>query len=824
MEFLVWHYTQGFSFYLNRWVFYTQWVNHYFSLTTLLSTLFSPWKRLVEEDKSPGFNIQKYFEAFMFNVISRGIGAVVRFTLIWAGLIILLLVYFGGAIGVIIWLILPIIGLPSFLKWRKRPEEYMRALTLELKESNKDPFTVIFESDAGNFLLEHIGLSFQQLNENSQLDVVHFDKKVFKGFGQLIQFLIKQNVWKGDFLRKYGLKEEDFLLAARWWNDQRTAETQIAGEDFFGRPGIGLELLYGYTPTLNLYSIDLSAPQSFSHRLIGRENVVQQMERVLTSGASVNLIGKPGVGKKTVVLEFANRASQGKLGSHMAYRRVLELDYNSLLSSSGDLNQKKTQFAQILAEASYAGNIILMIRDIHRLTNSLVEGYDFTDILDKYMEEKELKIISVATPSDYERFISQNMRLRKYLKEVEVTPPTKEEAMQILLQSAMQWEHQKRIIITLPVLRKILDESDRYITEVPFPEKALELLDSVVFYREQNGGGKTMLDDANAVLAEKTGVSFTRLTEAEKKQLGNLEEIIHTRLVNQNAAVDLIAKSLRGRSVGIKKESRPVGSFLFLGPTGVGKTETAKVLAKVYYGAEDAIIRFDMAEYAGREGLERLIGSVETNQPGMMTTAIKNKPASLLLLDEFEKASPEIYNLFLTLLDEGSITDAYGRKVGCQHLFVIATSNAGAEYIRQLVNSGVQGNKLQEDLTNYVLEKGIYTPELLNRFDGVVVYEPLKPQHLEQIAQLLLKELSEGLKQKNIYLQVTSEAAKKLAEDGFDPAFGARPMRRIIDLILGDLIGKAMLSGEINAGDTIKIIPGTTENQFSLEKISSSTA
>lgn len=824
MEFLVWHYTEGFSFYLNRWVFYTQWINHYFSLTTLLTTLFAPWKRLIEEDRSPGFNIQKYFEAFMFNIISRGIGAVVRFTLFWAGLIMLLLVYFGGAIGIVVWVVLPIVGLPSFLRWRRRPEEFMQALQLELKETNKDPFAVIFESSAGKFLLEHLGLTPSELKANTTLNIKIFSRKVLKSFDQMVKLLIDNKVWKQDYLRKMGLKDEDFILAAKWWNDQRAVETQIAGDDFFGRPGIGLELLYGYTPTLNLYSIDLSAPQSFSHRLIGRENVVQQMERVLTSGASVNLIGKPGVGKKTVVLEFAHRAAQGKLGSQMSYRRVLELDYNSLLSSSGDLNQKKTQFGQILAEASYAGNIILMIRDIHRLTNSQVEGYDFTDTLDKYMEEKELKIISVATPSDYERYISQNMRLRKYLKEVEVTPPTKEEAMQILVQSAMRWESIKRITITVPVLRKILDESDKYISEVPFPEKALEILDSVVFYREQNGGGVTTVDDANAVLAEKTGVSFTRLTEAEKKQLGNLEETIHQRLVNQNAAVDLIAKSLRGRSVGIKKESRPVGSFLFLGPTGVGKTETAKVLSRVYYGSEDAILRFDMAEYAGNEGLERLIGSVEKNQPGMLTTAIKNKPASLLLLDEFEKASPEIYNLFLTLLDEGSITDAFGRKVGCRHLFVIATSNAGAEYIRQMVNSGAKGSDLQDKLTNYVLEKGIYTPELLNRFDGVVVYEPLQPQHLEKIAELLLKELSEGLKQKNIYLQATPEAAQKLAVDGYDPAFGARPMRRIIDLVLGDLIGKAMLSGEIVAGDKFNIVPGKDKEQFTLNKITSSTA
>ena len=780
MEFLVWHYTKGIDFYINRWIFYTQWVNHYFSLSTLITTLFAPWKRLVEEDKSPGFNIQKFFETLMFNIISRGIGAVVRFVLFWVGVIILLLTYFGGAFGILVWILIPFVGLPTFMKWRSRPEEYMRLLLLDIKETEKDPIEILFGGSAGKFYLSHIGLTYDEFKKNTKVDIKLFENISPKSYSELIAVLVKNKAWSAQFMRKKGLKNKDMILVAKWWDDVRVHETQIAGEDVFGRPGIGLELLYGYTPNLNQFSIDLSAPQDFSHRLIGREQVVSQMERVLTSGSSVVLYGKPGVGKRTVVLEFAHRAAQGKLGRQMAYRRVLELDYNSLLSASGDVNQKKTQLSQIMAEASYAGNVILMVRDIHRLTNSQVEGYDFTDVFDSFMEEKELKIIAVATPSDYEKFIAPNLRLRKFLKDVEVTPPTKEEAMQILIDSARSWEKKKNVTITIPVLRKILEESDRYISEVPFPEKALELLDSVIFYREQHGNGVITIDDTNAVLAEKTGISFTHLTESEKKRLGNLEEIIHQRLVNQDPAVSLIAKSLRGRSVGVKKESRPVGSFLFLGPTGVGKTETAKVLANVYYGSSDEILRFDMAEYAGDEGLERLVGSVSDNQPGRLTTAIKNKPASLLLLDEFEKASPEIYNLFLSLLDEGSITDAFGREINCRHLFVIATSNAGAEHIRQLVNAGVESEKLQEKLTNFVMEKGIFTPELLNRFDGVVVYSPLSKQHLFMIAKILLKELSESLKKKNIYLDVTDKAAQKLAEDGYDPAFGARPMRRII--------------------------------------------
>jgi len=818
MEFLAWHYTEGVDYYISRWVSLVRWVIHYFSLSLLLKTLFAPWKRLVDEDKSPGFNISRYFETLTFNLISRGIGAVVRLALFFVGLIILFFIFFGGALGLLIWFAIPLFGLPPYLKIQNSPEKLIENLLFKIKQG-ENLIKTVFESEPGQFILAHVGLTAAEAYEKAAVKDGIFLKFSPKNFEEIIKKLLDEGVWSEEFLRKMGLEKSDFILAAQMWDKIASYSSELATDDILGRPGMGLELLFGYTPTLNQYSLDLSAPVSYSHRLIGREEIVSRMERALTSGASVVLVGAPGVGKKTVVLEFAHRAAQGKLGREMAYRRILEFDYNSFLSESIDLNLKKAKLGAILNEAAYAGNIILMVRDIHRLTNPEVEGFDFTDTFEEYMEKKDLKIIAVSTPAEYERFIAPNLRLRKFLKEVEVTPPTKDEAMQIILEAAIRWESIKNFVITIPTLRKILDESDRYISEVPFPEKALELLDAVIYYREQKGGTVVSVDDADRVLEEKTGISFAHLTGEEKKRLGNLEEIIHERLVDQEAAVSLIARSLRARSVGVAKESRPVGSFLFLGPTGVGKTETAKVLAKVYYGSADHILRFDMAEFAGKEGLERLIGSVESNQPGALTTAIKNRPASLLLLDEIEKAPPEIFNLFLALLDEGSITDAFGRKINGRHLFVIATSNAGAEYIRQLVNKETSPNVLQTSVVNYVLEKGIFTPEFLNRFDGVVVYEPLKHEDLAKVAKLLLEEMAENLKQKNIYLIVTDEAAEKVAYDGFDPAFGARPMRRIIDLVLGDLIGRAVIRGEINPSDKIKIVPGQNKDEYSWEKV-----
>lgn len=803
---------------MDSWLFTFDWVAHYFSISLLIKTLFAPWKRLVEVDDSPGFNPQKILETLMFNLISRGIGATVRLALLFAGMILMIVTFFAGISGLILWLIFPVVGFLVYNKHQSTLDKFTENLLFLVKSSKEPPVSVIFNNEAGMFVLAHAGLEIQDLVSSANNEKIKLENLKAQSYTEVLEYLTKNKVWTDDFFRKRGIKSEDLVLAAQWWDKDKRVKTQMGSKDF-GRPGLGLELLFGYTPTLNKYSIDLSSPRSYSHHLIGREEVVSRMERVLTAGNSVVLIGQPGVGKRTVVLEFAHRASAGNLGAALTYRRVLEFDYNSLLSEAKDLNAKKKELSLALKEAAYAGNIILMFRDIHRLTNPEVEGYDFTDIFEENIEDKDLKIIAVTTPTEFERFIVPNMRLRKFLADVKVTPPTKEQAMEILVAAAQDWEQKNKITILIPALRKILEESDRYITETPFPEKALELLDAVVMYVEQQKKNIITSQDADFVLAEKTGVSFARLTETEKTKLTNLEGIIHKRLIDQETAVNLIAKSLRSKTVGVAKEKRPIGSFLFLGPTGVGKTETAKVLARVYYGSEENILRFDMAEYAGSEGLERLVGSAQKNLPGALTTAIKNKPASLLLLDEFEKASPEIYNLFLALLDEGEMTDAFGKKIMGRHLFVIATSNAAAEYIRQLVNQGVSGDELQKKVVEHVLEKGLFTPEFLNRFDGVVVYEPLRSEDLVKIAAILLKELGRNLKQKGIILEVTDETAVKLAQDGYEPAFGARPMKRIINLVLGDMLGKAILAGELKEGDKIRMLPGQGKEEYGWEKL-----
>jgi len=757
---------------------------------------------------------KSFFERTSFNLVSRFIGAAARAFLFIVGIIAILFVVVFGALGYLIWIILPFVSYPTYISYKNSPKSVARAKVERILRNQGAAVRILFDGKPGEFVLSHLGKTAEEFTGGAQKRVVI--EKQPDNFADLMQTFVEGGVWSEDFFRKQGIAPQDLTMAALWWDKIASKDNLFSEKRTFAKPGIGLELTYGYTPTLDKYSIDMGVTQDFTHRLIGRKKVVGQIERALLAGSNVVLVGRPGVGKKTIVLEFARRAVEGVLDKRLSYHRILELDYNFLLSESLDLNQKKNSFMQILQETQAAGNIILMMRDIHRITNFEVEGVDFTDVLESALEKRKLKIIAVSTPSDYARFMARNMRLRKYFEPVDAAQPTLEEALEILTEAAGNWESHGKSPFLVQSLRKIVASSDQYITDIPFPEKALELLEATITYKEQEGqSGAVTVEDVNVVLSEKTGISFTSLTGAEREKLAKLEEIIHRRLVNQEDAVRLISQTIRSKSIGVVKSKRPIGSFLFLGPTGVGKTETAKVLAEVYFGATENILRFDMAEYAGEGAVTRLIGDPSRSQPGALTDAIKKNPTSLLLLDELEKAPSEVVNLLLVLLDEGFITDAFGDKVSARNTFIIGTSNAGTELVRQKVGSGQRA--LQKEVVEYVMRNNLFAPELINRFDGVVVYEPLTKEHLFKVAHLMLSQLAKGISEKGIELVVTDEAALHLSNLGYEPEFGARPMRRLIELEIGDMLGKALLAGHLRGGDKIKLVPRGTA--FGHEKV-----
>jgi len=461
-----------------------------------------------------------------------------------------------------------------------------------------------------------------------------------------------------------------------------------------------------------------------------------------------------------------------------------------------------------------------------------------TPALTRAMSETNLPIIGLTSPDKFQKFIFSNQKILEYFEKIEVSVPGKVEAMEILEDIAPYFERKTGVVATFPALKEIVNQSDRWVTEIPFPEKAIELLDDCLVYAQGlpvrhpelvSGSRFLQPEHVRQVLAEKTKIPLQELSAGEKEVIAGMEEILHKRVIGQDHAIADIAKALRRRKAGVGAGKRPIGAFLFLGPTGVGKTETAKALAEALFGSEKKMIRLDMAQFQARGAIDRLIGSFARNEPGILTSAVRQNPYSVLLLDEIEKASREVQNLFLTAIDEGYLTDTFGHVVNLENLLIIGTSNAGAEFIRQKIVSSrhpelgsgsieveipkrvrndsraVNYQKLSDQLTDFVLREGLFSPEFINRFDALVVYDPLDHNELVQIARLQLELLNKRLAEKKISVEITDDLLDKIARLGYDPTFGARPMKRVIADKVEDVIAKKILAGEIKKGEKIRI-------------------
>jgi len=347
---------------------------------------------------------------------------------------------------------------------------------------------------------------------------------------------------------------------------------------------------------------------------------------------------------------------------------------------------------------------------------------------------------------------------------------------------------------------------------VPFPKKAIDLLNDIIIYEMRYGRtspGIVLPEEVAAVVSEKVEIPVGKTEEEERTLLLNLEKIIHKRLINQDEAVNEVANALRRARADIQRKEKTIGNFLFLGPTGVGKTETAKCLSGAYFGSRKRMIRLDMSEYQAPDSIKRLIGGEE--EPGYFTTQVREDPFSLILLDEIEKANPGILNLFLQVFDEGHLTDSLGRSINFKNTIIISTSNAGAEVIRQAIKQGKDLINFKDEFLDEILRKGIFRPEFLNRFDAIVLFRPLLTEDLYKIAEIMLGDLKEGLRAKNIDFITTPELIKKVSQIGFDPEFGAREMRRVIQDKVENNIAKAILSLKVKYGSRIKIDPDTFE-------------
>jgi ATP-dependent Clp protease ATP-binding subunit ClpC len=816
--YLDWHYFIIWTKLLTLWRNITLFPFYYFSIPLHLRTLFAPWKKQLVR-KKPGFHPTDIFYVVTFNFLSRLIAAIVRIITIICGLYLIVLFFFLFAIPAFIWVLIPFLTLPLYLFGIGKKKDPVSTI---IKRSGGNPYTLLInllKSKEGQFVILRLGLEPKEVfarllpyakkstSSSPLLDALNMKNLSLADLFEMlaISYLPFKNI-----LEEKNLKSEDVLNAALWYEKKQNLVKPPLFMDLAqikSLPGIGVEWAYGYTVEFDKYAKDLTKNYSIFPLLLGREKEIKEIERILskTQNNNVIIVGESGTARHALVETLAHRIFSGFCPPLLSHKRILSLDMPAVLSVAPTLLEVKGIMEKLLAEASFAGNIITFIDELDKYCSSQPGRTDTADVIAKFAVSS-VGFIGITTPENYHKYLATNPVLAPLFEKVEVNEPDRETVItELELTIVPVLEQKYSLTITYPAISKTLENAERYISNKPYPAKAIDLLDESCLFAKTIEANALLPIHIDRFLSQKLEISLGEIGKSEKEKLSRLEEKIHQRVVNQEKAISVISSALRRRRLAVSSSKKPIGSFLFLGPTGVGKTETAKALCQIYFGGEKKMIRFDMSQYQKEEGLERLIGSVRTGTPGELTSKLKDNPFSLLLFDEFEKSVPEVYNLFLTLFDEGYIVDSNGKRIDARNTIIIATSNAGAEFIRENINMGVKDEQLQKILVEYVLNQGIFSPELINRFDAVVVFSPLSEGHLREVAKLQLLTLNKRLADKKVSVAITPELIKKLAIVGHDRQFGGRALSRVIAEKIEDVIAQKLLAGTAKKGEAIKI-------------------
>ncbi|MFQ5452176.1 MAG: AAA family ATPase [Candidatus Paceibacterota bacterium] len=582
-----------------------------------------------------------------------------------------------------------------------------------------------------------------------------------------------------------------------WWDLNR----------LFATPPIGRDWTAGYTPTLDKFSTELSTPQIHHRNLIGRKEELKKIAQVLSRAdeANVMLVGETGAGKHTIIEAFGKALYKGHVPSALAYKRIIHLDMESFLAQAQDYIKQEEIFEKMLTEAIHATNIILYISDIDRYIAHGDERINLSSIIEKFAESNSLQFITTTTPAMFQKYVFPNNIIKQLFDTVEINEVSPEQSIAICLDAALTLETRHKVVIPYEAVKHAVEMAHRYIGDIPLPESAISLLDEAGVYARQQLHTDTISTKVIDKLIEQKTHIPTTASESLKSKLRDAEALLKKRIIAQDHAVSDIAAALRKSFILDSQRSKPRTTFLFLGPTGVGKTETAKALTETFFENKKNLLRFDMSLYQTKSDIPKLIGSQDSGEPGLLTSAIRKQKYGVLLLDEIEKADRDLINIFLTILDEGYFTDGFGRRVDCKNLIVIATSNAGARYLFDKTRNASQTRaNLSQQLINHVLEKGIFLPEFMNRFDGIVVFYPLDKDAILQIARRVIHELSARIATKhNVTISVSDEFLAGIINQKYDPQFGARDIQRAISSEVENKVAQLLLAKRVTPGQTI---------------------
>ena len=575
--------------------------------------------------------------------------------------------------------------------------------------------------------------------------------------------------------------------------------------------GIARDFAFGFTPTLQRFAVNLSIRYAGSSSKIQQaENaeIINKIISTFTHGGRQNvaLIGSYGSGRSTIIEYLAETLmnADSKIPTSLKYRQIYSLDAPSLISAAKNHSDLEYLMIRILNEIYSAKNIILCLDNAHLFFEEGPGSVDIANLLVPILEAGRIRIIMIMDDQRFLEISDKNPALANALNKIIVHPTNEQETLKILMDQAPILEYQKNVIYTYRALTESYRLSEQYIHDVEMPGKAKLLLESAANFAE---GGVVTAESVQTAVEKSYGVKIKVADNAEDKgKLLNLEQLIHERMIDQEEAVSAVANALRRAGAGVKNQSRPIGTFLFLGPTGVGKTELAKTLSEVYFNGEKNIIRLDMNEFVSSSDVNRLIRDGASDSLSL-TAQVMKQPFAVVLLDEIEKAHPSVLTTLLQVLDEGILRDEKNREVSFRDTIIIATSNAGANEIREKIAQGVKINDFKEQFIENLISSNEFKPEFLNRFDEICLFKPLSKEDLVGVLDLIIISTNKTLEPQKISVELTPEAKQILIDKGYDPKMGARPMRRIVQKTVENIVAEAILSGAAQPGSVLTITP-----------------
>ncbi|MFT5179742.1 MAG: ATP-dependent Clp protease ATP-binding subunit ClpC [Candidatus Paceibacteria bacterium] len=624
--------------------------------------------------------------------------------------------------------------------------------------------------------------------------LIHFDD-------QFKHFLTLHKVTPDDFrgaLQFVTNTEEEKRNQKRWWIKEKLIKV----------PSLGRNWSFGKTFFLERYGHSIMSDSNYinlglSFRIY--KKYIEQMEQIFLKrhGANVILISETNDSGMAVIAAFSRAIFSGEVRHELEHHRVFVLDI-SLLMGVASRERFEDVTSKIFNQASKAGNVVLVIPNMSGFVDSANSlGIDAPSFFSKIMGSSNVNVVAVSSSSGYHSSLETHVDLMTHFDKLVIDEFGSESVFRMIQNEIVRIEKQTNIFFTYQSVREIVDSSNRYFPERPLVDTAIDILEEVAINVISNGKKVVTSEDIHDLVEKKTGVPLGELSEIEKEVFTNLEDTLHESVIGQDNAITAISSAIRRSRSGIVSADRPIGTFLFLGPTGVGKTETAKALAHAFFkGDNKSIVRFDMSEYSTPDSVQKLIGT--TGETGTLARAISDKKYGILLLDEFEKATPDVLDLFLRILDEGIFTDSRGEKIDARNMIIIATSNAASKMIFEVNYNGEDLSKKKDEIIRNLIKEGVFKPELLNRFDDVTLFHTLTDSDLSKVAKKMMNELNDRVKEKGIKIIVDDELINYLVKIGGNYNFGGRAIKRAIQDHIEALIAEALISEELKAGMEIR--------------------